>query len=128
VMSFKGADNYAEVRGGAALIEDLATLSQSDPIPVIDASGPAPSPEGPSKDEADALYAKLRKRIHDAWVTEFQERCAEVDNRMLSGVYLAALIDMAAAIGVDIGMATDPFVEVCRGAWERGNADAPRFG
>lgn len=84
---------------------------------------PVPTPE----QEADyALSMKMLQDIRVFWAE--QSAIKTVDEVKFYRLGVVALTQWASILGVDIGMTTEQFTNVCRANFEHAYAKSPKFG
>jgi len=89
----------------------------------INAQPPAPS----SEQKTDyALGVKMLKDIRAFWAEQTTD--TTVDQVRLYRLGVITFSQWAAILGVDIGMTTEQFTNVCRANFEQAYANAPKFG
>lgn len=71
------------------------------------------------------LAIKLLNEFRNLWVEQMKEN--EVDPMKYSRLSLVALTQLAAIVGVDVGMSLPQFEAVCKAQFETAYAKAPRF-
>ena len=84
------------------------------------------------KDETNQLFAEFRKKTMEAFSTEFQARPeVQVGGQtqiVFQIVYVTALMDSAAVIGIDSGMTKEMFVNIMKETYDRVYESTPKFG
>ena len=78
------------------------------------------------------LFTELREGLAEAYANEFRSRPQLAGGGQpqitFQAVYASALIDLAAELVVDAGMDKQRFIAIAEESFDRGNANAPRFG
>ncbi len=72
------------------------------------------------------LTVKLLNEFRQLWVDQMKE--SGVSAVLYSRLSLVALTQMAAIVGVDIGMTPEQFINVCRANFNEAYSKAPKFG
>lgn len=72
------------------------------------------------------LTAKLLEAFRDTWVSKNGEGLA--DPVTFSRMSVVALSQLAAIVGVDVGMTLDQFTAICRANFQQAYEKAPKFG
>lgn len=72
------------------------------------------------------LTMRLLSAFRDTWNTEF--KAEGVDPMLFSRLSVVALTQLAAVVGVDVGMTPKQFTAVCRTQFDEAHKRAPRFG
>jgi hypothetical protein len=72
------------------------------------------------------LTVKLLNEFRHTWTEQFKE--AGVSATLFSRLSLVAMTQVAAIVGVDVGMTQEQFLAVCRANFNEAYSKAPKFG
>jgi len=72
------------------------------------------------------LTAELLSAFQQTWKAEYAK--GKADPMTFSRLSMVALAQLAATVGVDVGMTSEQFVQVCTAVFAEAYKQAPKFG
>ena len=82
--------------------------------------------------DVDLVFGSLRRQLLEAYEREVrgqpQTHAGGRPQLEFQGIYLAAMLEVAALIAIDAGMLGQAFEHICQESFRRNNGDAMRFG